>query len=109
MYHKVMVMEVKEHYALAMGEDGQIVRIRYKAGMQIGDCIYILEEDLYQEEKTEYPEHPALVPFETKKEKAKKLYPVLETDHSSSCRSCIVYSFVYLGYEAGNRLCHGHS
>lgn len=75
MYRKVMVMEVKEHYALAMGEDGQIVRIRYKAGMQIGDCIYILEEDLYQEEKTEYPEHPALVPFETKKEKVKKPHP----------------------------------
>lgn len=75
MYRKVMVMEVKEHYALAMGEDGQIVRIRYKAGMQIGDCIYILEEDLYQEEKTEYPGHPALVPFETKKEKAKKPHP----------------------------------
>ncbi len=75
MYRKVMVMEVKEHYALAMGEDGQIVRIRYKDGMKIGDCIYILEEDLYQKEKIEYPEHPALVPFETKKEKAKKPHP----------------------------------
>lgn len=61
MYRKVMVMEVKEHYALAMGEDGQIVRIRYKAGMQIGDCIYILEEDLYQEEKTERQEPPVSV------------------------------------------------
>lgn len=58
MYRKVIVMEVKEQYALAMGEDGQIVRIRYKAGMQIGDCIYILEEDLYQEEKTEKAKKP---------------------------------------------------
>lgn len=75
MYRRVIVMEVKEHYALVMGEDGQIVRIRYKDGMKIGDCIYILEEDLYQEEKTEYPEHPALVPFERKKEKTKKPHP----------------------------------
>lgn len=61
MYRKVMVMEIKEHYALAMGEDGQIVRIRIKEGIQIGDCIYILEEDLYQEEKPERQEPPVSV------------------------------------------------
>lgn len=46
MYHKGIVMEVKEKYALVMAEDGQILRVFYKDGMKTGDCIYILEEDI---------------------------------------------------------------
>ena len=46
MYHKVIVMEIKETYALVMAEDGQILRVVYKDGMKVGDCIYILEEDI---------------------------------------------------------------
>lgn len=29
MYHKVIVMEIKETYALVMAEDGQILRVVY--------------------------------------------------------------------------------
>lgn len=39
----------------------RIVRIRIKEGIQIGGCIYILEEDLYQEEKPERQEPPVSV------------------------------------------------
>ena len=39
-------MEIKEQHALVMTEDGQILRISYKDGMKVGDCIYILEEDI---------------------------------------------------------------
>lgn len=50
MYHKGIVMEVKEKYALVMAEDGQILRVFYKDGMKTGDCIYILEEDILKKD-----------------------------------------------------------
>ncbi len=53
MYLKVLVMEVKENYCLAMTQDGEILRIKRKKNMKIGDRIFILQEDLYQEEQGE--------------------------------------------------------
>lgn len=50
MYHKVLVMEIKEDYCLAMTEDGAVVRIRKKDEMKVGNRIYILREDLFNKE-----------------------------------------------------------
>ena len=50
MYLKVLVMEIKEDYCLAMTEDGAVVRIRKKDGMKVGRRIYILHEDLFHKE-----------------------------------------------------------
>lgn len=50
MYLKVLVMEIKEDYCLAMTEDGEVVRIQKKEGMKIGSRIYILREDLFNKE-----------------------------------------------------------
>lgn len=50
MYLKVLVMEIKEDYCLAMTEDGAVVRIRKKDGMKVGRRIYILREDLFHKE-----------------------------------------------------------
>lgn len=50
MYLKVLVMEIKEDYCLAMTEDGEVVRIQKKEGMKIGSRIYILREDLLNKE-----------------------------------------------------------
>ncbi|MCQ4637916.1 anti-sigma factor domain-containing protein [Anaerovorax odorimutans] len=46
MYYKVMVLEIKDDYCLAMSDDGQILRIKKKSGLQEGDRIYVLGEDL---------------------------------------------------------------
>ncbi len=50
MLEKVLVMEVKQDYAIAMKPSGEMVRIRRKDGMQAGDKIYILPEDLYRKQ-----------------------------------------------------------
>lgn len=50
MFYKGMVLEIKEDYCLAMADDGQVLRIKKKGEMREGDCIYILNEDLYSEE-----------------------------------------------------------
>lgn len=49
MTEKVMVLELKEDYALAMTEDGAVLRIKKKEGMSVGDQIYTMPED-HQEE-----------------------------------------------------------
>lgn len=51
MNDKVIVMEIKDNYVLAMKEGGEIVRIKKKPNLSVGDKIYILPEDLYKEEK----------------------------------------------------------
>ncbi len=51
MSDKVIVIEVKENYAIAMKEGGELVRIKKKGNVAVGDKIYILPDDLYKEEK----------------------------------------------------------
>jgi hypothetical protein len=70
-YRKVIVMEVKEEYALAMTKDGQIIRIQKKEGIKVGDCIYILDEDLH-EKKQQEKENICC----TKESKRKKISPI---------------------------------
>lgn len=48
MYHKVIILEIKGGYALVMTEDGEIIRIKKKAGMKVGAAVYVLEEDRYK-------------------------------------------------------------
>ena len=48
MYHKVIILEIKGGYALAMTEDGEIIRIKKKAGMKVGAAVYVLEGDRYK-------------------------------------------------------------
>jgi len=52
MYDKGIILDIKDKYCLAMTEKGAVIRIHKKQGMCVGDQIYILPEDLYQEEKT---------------------------------------------------------
>ena len=52
MYDKGIILDIKDKYCLAMTEKGAVIRIHKKQGMRVGDQIYILPEDLYQEEKT---------------------------------------------------------
>ena len=48
---KVMIMELKEDYALAMQEGGGVIRIRKNENMHVGDQVYVLPEDLYEKQK----------------------------------------------------------
>ena len=54
----VIVLEIKDQYVLAMEEGGAIIRIQRKAGLSVGDKIYVLPEDIYQEETAS-----AVIPF----------------------------------------------
>lgn len=49
MYHKGLIMEIKEDYCLVMEDTGNIVRIYKKGNMQVGQQIYFLNEDIYNE------------------------------------------------------------
>ncbi len=51
MVEKVIILELKEDFALAMQEGGGVVRIRLKDGMAVGNTVYILPEDIYYEKK----------------------------------------------------------
>lgn len=51
MYHKGIVMEIKDKYCLIMNEDGDIIRIHKKGNMHVGDQIYYLLEDVYKEQE----------------------------------------------------------
>lgn len=69
MYHKVIIMELKENYALVMAEEGQILRVRRKEGMKVGDCIYILEEDLVSGQDFEKDHKTSIIDFSEEKKK----------------------------------------
>ena len=49
MFWKVLVLEIKDKYCLAMREDGSVVRIIKKPNIKEGDTIYVVEDDLYTE------------------------------------------------------------
>ena len=48
----MIILEIKGGYALAMTEDGEIIRIKKKAGMKVGAAVYVLEEDRYKKVRT---------------------------------------------------------
>lgn len=50
---KVIILEIKETCAIAMEEGGAVIRIRKKGHMAVGDQVYVLPEDLYEEKQTE--------------------------------------------------------
>lgn len=52
MYKKGIILEIKEHYSIVMTDDSNIVRIKNKENMILGDTILFLEDDLYTKEST---------------------------------------------------------
>lgn len=48
MYFKGMVMEVTEAYALIMKDDGIIIRVENKPGIEIGQKLFFTEEDIVE-------------------------------------------------------------
>ena len=61
MYHKVIILEIKDRYALAMTEEGEIIRIKKKAGMKVGAAVYVLEEDKYEKVRTLHWQKAAVI------------------------------------------------
>lgn len=70
MSDKVIVLEIKDNYAIAIKEGGKIVRINKKPNLSVGDKVYILPEDLYKEEKVN---GVAPMPFVSNKSKRVKI------------------------------------
>lgn len=70
MSDKVIVLEIKDNYAIAIKEGGEIVRINKKPNLSVGDKVYILPEDLYKEEKVN---GVAPMPFVSNKSKRVKI------------------------------------
>lgn len=50
-YEKVIVIELKDNWDLAMRPGGEIIRIHKKEGLHTGDVIYILPEDILSQKK----------------------------------------------------------
>lgn len=61
MYHKVIVLEIKDGYALAMTGKGEIIRIKKKKGIKVGAAIYVLEEDMYKKVRTLHWQKAAVI------------------------------------------------
>lgn len=60
MLDKVIILELKEEYAIAMKEGGGMIRIQRKPGMSVGDRIYVLAEDLWEEKRKVVPFRAAI-------------------------------------------------
>ena len=69
MYYKGIVLEVKENYCLVMSNDGAVFRIKIKEGLEEGQKIYFIDEDIYVEEKKD--SDVIVLPFRKGDSKAK--------------------------------------
>lgn len=48
MLYKGIIIEIKENYSIVVTNESEFLKIKNKDGMNIGDKIYFLEEDLYE-------------------------------------------------------------
>ncbi|MDK6804667.1 anti-sigma factor domain-containing protein [Aerococcus sp. UMB7834] len=55
MYDKVVILEIASDYALAMSRSGEVLRICLKDGLEVGQQVYITEEDRYQKSAAKAP------------------------------------------------------
>ena len=80
MLYKGIIIEIKDEYSIVVTNESEFLRIKNKEGMNVGDKIYFLEEDLYNAdessivytEKEESQEKSNVIDFNEKKEKNKK-------------------------------------
>lgn len=80
MLYKGIIIEIKDEYSIVVTNESEFLRIKNKEGMNVGDKIYFLEEDLYNAdessivdtEKEENQEKSNVIDFNEKKEKNKK-------------------------------------
>lgn len=80
MLYKGIIIEIKDEYSIVVTNESEFLRIKNKEGMNVGDKIYFLEEDLYNAdessivytEKEENQEKSNVIDFNGKKERNKK-------------------------------------
>ena len=71
MYHKGIILEVKKDYCLVLCDDGTVSRIKYKEGVEEGQKIFYLDEDIYV--KKEENRNNGVLPFKgTEKKDVRK-------------------------------------
>lgn len=79
MLYKGIIIEVKDEYSIVVTNESEFLRIKNKEGMNVGDKIYFLEEDIYNTEENtilsdqskENEEKSNIIDFKEKKEKSK--------------------------------------
>lgn len=62
---KGIVIEVKENYIIVMKQDGGFEKIKAKGNPKVGDNIFFLEEDIYEEVKVSNKNKKWLIPILT--------------------------------------------
>lgn len=80
MLYKGIVIEIKDDYSIVITNESEFFRIKNKDGMQVGEKIYFLEEDIYnkeelnisQKEEENQDKEVKVIDFNEKKEKSKK-------------------------------------
>lgn len=86
MYYRVIILEIKEDYCLALTEEGTVIRIKKKNGLREGDQIYVLDEDFYAAESD--AKEQVVLPF-TKGRKIKKSYLQKMTAVAAALMVCL--------------------
>lgn len=94
MFWKVLVLEIKDKYCLAMREDGSVVRIIKKPNIKEGDTIYVVEDDLYTENsKKVYKIKRSTVQKLTAVVAAVAVFAVVMTIPQFADKACAIVSF----------------
>ena len=57
MFYKVIIMEIKNNYCIALCDDGRMLKIKTKNGLSVGDKILVLEQDIIKEDKVVIPHY----------------------------------------------------
>lgn len=52
MWFKGIVIDIKDSYSIVIKDDNEIVRVKNKEDMNIGDVVIFLEEDVYEEKES---------------------------------------------------------
>lgn len=53
--YNILILEIHDNYAIGICDDGQMLRIKMKKGLNVGDKVYVLEEDIIQSNNHDVP------------------------------------------------------
>ncbi len=73
MYKQTIIAEIKDQYAYALGSDMELIKIKKKEHMAVGQEIYITKEDIYEEKIIPIEPHAEMKKSSVSKKIYKKL------------------------------------
>ena len=57
--YNILILEIHDNYAIGICDDGQMLRIKMKKGLNVGDKVYVLEEDIIHSNNHDVPFYQA--------------------------------------------------